>query len=86
MTDEPRRLCSIWGPTCDGLDCIVNECQLPEMDIGEWIIFRNMGAYTMAAASCFNGMPKPKCYYFLSEQDWYVRVIVSIILPLEVRE
>jgi len=42
------------------------------MDIGDWIIFRDMGAYTMAAASCFNGMPKPHCCYILSEQDWYV--------------
>jgi len=41
------------------------------MDIGDWIIFRDMGAYTMAAASCFNGMPKPNCCYILSEQDWY---------------
>jgi len=72
MADERQYMCSIWGPTCDGLDCIVNECLMPEMDIGEWIIFRNMGAYTRAAASCFNGMLKPICYYFLSEQDLYV--------------
>ena len=79
MASEHQYACSIWGPTCDGLDCIVNECMLPELDIGEWIIFRDMGAYTMAAASCFNGMPKPKCYYFLSEQDWYADTVSVVI-------
>jgi len=44
------------------------------MNVGDWILFRDMGAYTMAAASCFNGMPKPKCYYILSEQDWYIHI------------
>jgi len=72
MDDEQQYACSIWGPTCDGLDCIINECFLPEMDIGEWMVFHNMGAYTMAAASCFNGMPKPKCYYIVSEPEWLV--------------
>ena len=25
MVSEPQFKCSIWGPTCDGLDCIVKE-------------------------------------------------------------
>lgn len=69
MSAEPRYKCSIWGPTCDGLDCIVNECLMPEMTTGDWMVFDDMGAYTMSAASCFNGMPKPKCYYIIDEID-----------------
>jgi ornithine decarboxylase len=68
--NEPRFACSLWGPTCDGLDCIVKECQLPELNMGDWLLFQDMGAYTMSAASTFNGMPKPKCYHIIHEQQW----------------
>ncbi|XP_014681873.1 PREDICTED: antizyme inhibitor 2-like [Priapulus caudatus] len=54
---------SVWGPSCDGLDCILKDVLLPDLDIGSWLIFENMGAYTVAAASCFNGFPKPINYY-----------------------
>ena len=58
---------SIWGPTCDGLDCIKEQINMPELDTGDWIIFRDMGAYTMCAASSFNGMPMAKRYYASDE-------------------
>jgi len=45
------------------------------MNIGDWLLFRDMGAYTMSVATCFNCMPMPKCYYILSEQDWYIHII-----------
>jgi len=61
---------SVWGPTCDGLDCVLESCLLPELSTGDWIVFRDMGAYTMAAASTFNGMPKPRCYYVAHETYW----------------
>jgi len=69
MKDEPKFKCSIWGPTCDGLDCIVQECLMPKMSTGDWMVFKDMGAYTMSAASCFNGMPKPKCYYIINDKE-----------------
>lgn len=61
---------SIWGPTCDGLDCILQECKLPEMRNGEWIYFNDMGAYTISAASGFNGMPKPNQHFFCFRTLW----------------
>lgn len=54
-SDEEMLTCSLWGPTCDGLDCISKAVKLPEMEIGEWIMCENMGSYTIAAASNFNG-------------------------------
>ncbi|KAL3931346.1 MAG: hypothetical protein SGPRY_001162, partial [Prymnesium sp.] len=58
-------LSSIWGPTCDGLDCIVKETRLPHLPVGQssWLYFDNMGAYTSAAGSNFNGMPLPSNIY-----------------------
>jgi ornithine decarboxylase len=43
--------CSVWGPTCDSIDCIGRDLLLPEMQVGDWLYFSQMGAYTMAAAS-----------------------------------
>ncbi|KAI9714524.1 MAG: Ornithine decarboxylase [Bogoriella megaspora] len=35
---------SIWGPTCDGIDCITESCTLPEtLDVGDWLYFQDMG-------------------------------------------
>lgn len=55
--------CSIWGSTCDGLDCIAKEARLPPLSVGDWIRWPNMGAYTSAAGSNFNGMDRPTNYY-----------------------
>lgn len=48
--------CTIFGPTCDSMDCVAKGItHLPELEVGEWLYFKNMGAYTVAAASSFNG-------------------------------
>lgn len=47
---------SLWGPTCDGLDCIAKQISFPTpVNVGDWICFNNMGAYTLAASTTFNG-------------------------------
>lgn len=47
---------SIWGPTCDGLDCISKGIELNyDPHVGDWIYFSNIGAYTSAASTSFNG-------------------------------
>lgn len=47
-----------WGQTCDSMDCIKQDVMFPELNIGQWLIFKNMGAYTNSAASNFNGFDK----------------------------
>ncbi|KAF2084225.1 ornithine decarboxylase [Saccharata proteae CBS 121410] len=47
---------SIWGPTCDGIDCISESCTFAEtLDVGDWLYFEEMGAYTKCSATRFNG-------------------------------
>lgn len=46
---------TIFGPTCDGLDTVMQNVWLPRMQCGDWLVFPRMGAYTKAAASSFNG-------------------------------
>lgn len=60
---------SIWGPTCDSMDCVSKEAVLPKMELGDWILFENMGAYTTAAGSTFNGFPRPQNYYMCDSVD-----------------
>nr|AWD75469.1 ornithine decarboxylase [Callistoctopus minor] len=61
---------SVWGPTCDGLDCILTDCQLPAMKVSDWLYFENMGAYTFCVSSQFNGMPEPIHYYYCDREIW----------------
>lgn len=47
---------SIWGPTCDGIDMISERIMLPGLlDVGDWLYFEDMGAYTKCSATRFNG-------------------------------
>ena len=47
---------SIWGPTCDGIDVITTDINLPALlDTGDWLYFEEMGAYTKCSATRFNG-------------------------------
>ncbi len=55
---------TLFGPTCDGFDTIVTT-PMPKLSLGDFVYFRNMGAYTIAGACNFNGIQfmTPKCYY-----------------------
>ena len=49
---------TIFGCTCDGGDIIYKEYEVPDgTDLGAWLIWENMGAYTCAATTRFNGIP-----------------------------
>ena len=45
---------TVFGPTCDGLDKVLENVMLPFLD-DDWLAFPSMGAYTLSAASSFNG-------------------------------
>jgi ornithine decarboxylase len=54
----------LFGPTCDGIDCIANSISLPLLNIGDYLWFSNVGSYTNSCASNFNGF-KIKKYFFI---------------------
>lgn len=64
--DGPRFKSKIFGPTCDSIDKIADDVQLPELAIGEWCYVENFGAYTTAAASTFNGFQQTQAIYVLT--------------------
>ena len=59
---------TIFGPTCDSIDVISRSVLLPKLEIGDWLYFQNMGAYTCAAASDFNGFTPTEKFYVCSVQ------------------
>ncbi|KAF7315326.1 Ornithine decarboxylase [Mycena indigotica] len=62
--NEPVQTSSVWGPTCDSIDCVCRTVSLPVgLRVGDWLGFANMGAYTVCAASQFNGFQVSKVVY-----------------------
>jgi ornithine decarboxylase len=53
----PTQICSVFGPTCDALDTITLTAELPDMEIGDFIYAENIGAYSAASSTHFNGFP-----------------------------
>ncbi|XP_053251464.1 antizyme inhibitor 1 [Podarcis raffonei] len=68
--DEPLFASSLWGPSCDELDQIVENCLLPELNIGDWLLFDNMGSGALGEQSAFNDFQKPPVYYIMSISNW----------------
>jgi ornithine decarboxylase len=48
------------GPTCDSIDVVREDIPLPELQIGDLVIGRMMGAYTACSASDFNFIPRAR--------------------------
>ena len=60
---------SIWGPTCDGIDVITDRYFLPGVvEIGDWLFFENMGAYTKCSATKFNGFSDDHEVIYISSE------------------
>jgi len=51
-----KELCVIAGPTCDSFDVVYSNRALPDLAIGDLLLFDGMGAYTNASATHFNGL------------------------------
>ena len=56
----PTQICSVFGPTCDALDTISLAEELPDLDLGDLVYSENIGAYSAASSTSFNGFPPAK--------------------------
>jgi len=76
--ETPRRFMPgiLFGRTCDSLDKIADAAQMEELYVGDWLWFPNMGAYTRATASEFNGFPSPPIYVLEEGED-----VSNVIFP-----
>ncbi|XP_060061078.1 antizyme inhibitor 2-like [Erinaceus europaeus] len=63
-SDPPLFPCTLYGPTCDSFDKLfLEEVKLPELDVGDWLVFSSMGAYTSVMSSSFNGFLPASIFY-----------------------
>jgi len=56
------RTVTVAGPSCDSVDVMFRDFELPEVSIGDRVYVHNAGAYTSVYASSFNGFPPPPVY------------------------
>jgi ornithine decarboxylase len=52
-----KRISAVFGPTCDALDTITLSAELPELEIHDLVYAENIGAYSHASSTFFNGFP-----------------------------
>ncbi|XP_061786923.2 antizyme inhibitor 1-like [Nerophis lumbriciformis] len=62
---------SLWGPSLDQLDQVVERCLLPELSVSDWLLFSNMG-------TC--GLAPPHVYYAVAAADWYHMQEAGVLL------
>jgi ornithine decarboxylase len=53
-------VCAVFGHTCDGLDTISQSEILPQLRLDDLVYSENIGAYSNASATWFNGFPPAK--------------------------
>ncbi|XP_074073853.1 antizyme inhibitor 2 [Macrotis lagotis] len=72
---------SLWGPTCDDLDHVAEGLWLPELQPGDWLIFENMGAYTVGTSASCSGHQTFQTTYAMSRVTW--EAVRGRLLPPE---
>ncbi|NXW44720.1 AZIN2 inhibitor, partial [Nyctiprogne leucopyga] len=68
--EHPLHSSSLWGPPEHTEDHIADGLELPELQVGDWLIFEDMGAYTITTSSLPGGCPPPQITYAMSRVAW----------------
>jgi len=55
-----KEIAAVFGQTCDALDKISLSEELPELEVNDLVYSENIGAYSSASATWFNGFPPAK--------------------------
>ena len=64
--NEKKYQSVIFGRTCDSIDKITDNIQLPKLVCNDYLFVDGFGAYTVAASSTFNGFPEICSYYIMT--------------------
>ncbi|NXO21270.1 AZIN2 inhibitor, partial [Cisticola juncidis] len=71
--EQPWHSSSLRGPRGLPEDRIADGLELPQLHVGDWLVFGNMGAYTIPAtptSSLLTGGPQPQVTYAMSRMAW----------------
>ncbi|XP_034359522.1 antizyme inhibitor 2 isoform X1 [Arvicanthis niloticus] len=79
--DQPLYSSSLWGPAVDGCDCVAEGLWLPQLQVGDWLVFDNMGAYTVDTKSLLGETQACRVTYAMSRLAW--EALRGQLLPAE---
>ncbi|NXY26425.1 AZIN2 inhibitor, partial [Atrichornis clamosus] len=68
--EDPWHSSSLRGPPGHAEDRIADGLELPQLHVGDWLVFGNMGAYTITSPSLLGGCPQPQVTYAMSRMAW----------------
>jgi ornithine decarboxylase len=60
FNNGPREMCTVFGQTCDGMDTIAQSEELPKLEIDDLVYSDQIGAYSNASSTWFNGFAPAK--------------------------
>jgi ornithine decarboxylase len=61
MKGGKKEICAVVGPTCDSFDKVTLSASLPaDLEIGDFLVTDNIGAYSTASSTRFNGFDGAK--------------------------
>jgi len=60
FSEGETKISAVFGPTCDAFDTITLSAELPDLEIGDLVYSENIGAYSHASSTYFNGFPPAK--------------------------
>nr|CAB3457939.1 unnamed protein product [Digitaria exilis] len=63
---ETHHPSTVFGPTLNPLDVVVQGYPLPELRIGDWMVFHDIGAYTTVVSTNFNGFSASEMKTYLA--------------------
>ena len=69
-TDQPLYCSSLRGPVANGCDSVAEGLWLPQLQVGDWLVFENMGAYTVGMGSLLKGAQTRHITYAMSRVAW----------------
>ncbi|XP_050234077.1 ornithine decarboxylase 1B, chloroplastic-like [Mercurialis annua] len=61
----PTHKSTLFGPTCDSVDKVMEDTELPELETNDWLMFPKMGAYSTACSTKFNGFSSDVVFTYL---------------------
>ncbi|KAK8752619.1 hypothetical protein OTU49_006516 [Cherax quadricarinatus] len=59
---QPLVVSTLWGWSCTSTDCVMKDVLLPDLSLGDWLVWSRRGAYSLCYFSSFNGLPLPEVY------------------------
>lgn len=62
-------VCAVFGQTCDALDTLSLAEELPDLEIDDLVFAENIGAYSSASATWFNGFPPTRVVHINESEE-----------------